>query len=109
MLTSYCRECANRKMREWRRDALPRTEEQKRRERARAYANVYQRRGKLIPQPCRVCGDPKAEKHHHDYSKPLEVEWLCRSCHRNLHDDEPTRRGPYRTKRPTIWDLMRQK
>lgn len=50
---------------------------------ARAYANTYQKRGKLVPQPCH-CG-AKAEKHHHDYSKPLEVEWLCRKHHLEIH------------------------
>jgi hypothetical protein len=51
---------------------------------ARSYANVYQRRGKLIPKPCEVCGDPKVEKHHDDYTKPLEVRWLCKRHHAQL-------------------------
>ena len=46
------------------------------------YANVYQRRGKLLPEPCSVCHDPSAQKHHDDYGKPLLVRWLCRVCHR---------------------------
>lgn len=39
------------------------------------------RHGLLIASPCNVCGDQKSEIHHRDYSKPLEVEWLCRNHH----------------------------
>jgi len=41
--------------------------------------------GKLIPEPCEVCGEARAEAHHPDYSKPLAVRWLCRRCHKRLH------------------------
>jgi hypothetical protein len=40
--------------------------------------------GKLIKQPCEVCGT-KAEAHHDDYSKPLDVRWLCRKHHLEHH------------------------
>lgn len=55
---------------------------------SRVYANVYQRRGKLIPQPCEVigCGD-KAEKHHDNYKQPLKVRWMCRPHHLSLHKE----------------------
>lgn len=43
------------------------------------------RRGKLVKLPCQVCGDPKSEGHHEDYSKPLDVVWLCRIHHKELH------------------------
>jgi NAD-dependent SIR2 family protein deacetylase len=52
---------------------------------ARSYANVYQRRGKLAPMPCERCGSQGAEKYHEDYAKPLQVHWLCRRCHLDLH------------------------
>lgn len=41
--------------------------------------------GKLTRQPCEECGAEKAEGHHDDYAKPLEVRWLCRSHHRQWH------------------------
>lgn len=56
------------------------TPEQKRRANARGYAKVYLRRGKLSKRPCH-CGKRKVEMHHRDYSKPLEVVWLCRTHH----------------------------
>jgi ribosomal protein S27AE len=41
--------------------------------------------GKLLQQPCRSCGNPESQAHHEDYRKPLDVTWLCRRCHRELH------------------------
>ena len=39
---------------------------------------------KLARQPCEKCGE-YGEAHHHDYSKPLDVIWLCRRHHMELH------------------------
>lgn len=48
-----------------------------------AQAAVYRalRKGLLQRQPCKVCAVAGAHAHHTDYSKPLEVEWLCRKHH----------------------------
>lgn len=43
------------------------------------------RDGRLIRQPCEKCGNPKTEAHHDDYSKPLDVRWLCFKHHREHH------------------------
>lgn len=40
--------------------------------------------GKLVRQPC-ACGNEQSQAHHEDYSKPLEVVWLCASCHQRHH------------------------
>jgi len=35
---------------------------------------------------CEVCGsEDGVEAHHQDYSKPLEVRWLCKDCHYSHH------------------------
>lgn len=41
--------------------------------------------GTLVRQPCEVCGQSNAEAHHDDYTQPLEVRWLCRPHHMELH------------------------
>ena len=49
------------------------------------YASV---RAGRIPRPyrCEGCGlDKRLHGHHDDYTKPLEVRWLCGSCHRLAH------------------------
>lgn len=41
--------------------------------------------GKLRRGLCEVCGNPKVDGHHDDYSKPLDVRWLCKKHHEELH------------------------
>lgn len=46
------------------------------------------RAGRLTPKPCAVCGSAEnIHAHHEDYSKPLEVIWLCPLCHAQRHKD----------------------
>ncbi len=41
---------------------------------------------KLVKQPCDICRDTKVHGHHEDYSKPLQVIWLCSIHHRQRHE-----------------------
>lgn len=43
------------------------------------------RAGRLVPEPCEVCGSLEVHAHHDDYSKPLEVRWLCPTHHSEYH------------------------
>jgi hypothetical protein len=45
------------------------------------------RSGEIVkPDKCEQCGcGGRLHGHHHDYSKPLEVEWLCQNCHVTRH------------------------
>ena len=52
---------------------------------ARATINNAIAAGKLKRQPCSICNNLKAQAHHPDYSKPLEIIWLCRQHHKQLH------------------------
>lgn len=53
--------------------------------RAREAAKKAVKRGKLLKQPCWCCGDLESEAHHPDYSAPLDVVWLCKKHHREIH------------------------
>lgn len=56
-------------------------------EQARSQMHHALRSGRLIrPAACEDCGRVgRVDGHHLDYSKPLEVEWLCRGCHNEAH------------------------
>lgn len=48
---------------------------------ARNMVKNYLRDGKLFKKPCEMCGEIKVQAHHTDYSKPIDVMWLCRKHH----------------------------
>ena len=60
---------------------------------ARIFLNSYIRMGKIMkPDICEMCLKKiKIEGHHEDYSKPLEVKWVCKRCHANLHWNSKTK------------------
>lgn len=49
--------------------------------RARAAANYRF----PVAQPCEACKAPRAQRHHDDYERPLNIRWLCDPCHRAEH------------------------
>ena len=48
------------------------------------YSNAI-RDNRLMPKPCEACGKNETQGHHEDYSKPLDVVWLCVRHHQDRH------------------------
>lgn len=44
--------------------------------------------GTLTQKPCESCGAFPTHAHHDDYSRPLDVRWLCPPCHAAHHKAE---------------------
>jgi ribosomal protein S27AE len=62
------------------------TEMQRIRRNVHARVNYAVKAGRLQRNPaCERCGKPSRDAHHDDYAKPLDVMWLCRSCHYARH------------------------
>lgn len=64
-----------------------RTENDLQKLKARRLLNSAVRHGKIQrPMCCERCGAVgMVYGHHSDYSKPLDVEWLCADCHGEQH------------------------
>lgn len=105
-LYSYCRDCANLKAAIYRHKNPEKNAERVKESNQRALASgkAYERTkrmnkkfpdklkaraklayavktGQITKKPCEVCGATKVHGHHPDYSKPLEVQWLCAKHH----------------------------
>lgn len=54
---------------------------------AHVLVDNYIRDGKLIrPKFCEKCNcECTPQAHHNDYTKPLEITWLCTKCHSEWH------------------------
>lgn len=64
--------------------------------RAQNAVNNAIRDGKLERGPCSICGTSKhVHGHHKDYSRPLDVTWLCAKCHQRIHATFPELGGHY--------------
>lgn len=49
---------------------------------------MERRSGRIVAQPCEICGKKKnIQGHHENYDKPLEVIWLCHKHHRARHKE----------------------
>ena len=81
-------------LREIERRVVRRSPRSREKEKARELVADAIRRGELHPEPCESCGieDKRTydgrrliHAHHDDYSKPLEVRWLCVDCHAFHH------------------------
>ncbi len=47
------------------------------------------------PVLCEACNEEKVLiRHHRDYDKPLEITWLCYSCHKKEHDANKELKDP---------------
>jgi hypothetical protein len=81
---------ANERLRKYRR-----TKEGNIKEKARSKVQTALRNGSLIrPSICEDCKkDVFVEAHHEDYSKPLDIQWLCKDCHWKRHSTHHLNEG----------------
>lgn len=93
-LKRSCRLCAAERLRKHRASGRRQPEDPVKRA-ARKIVERAIREGRLVQSACGECGAQRAHAHHEDYSKPLDVVWLCPKHHKNRH-----RRGPRQENSP---------
>lgn len=109
---AHCKECENARTTKWRNNNKERARflrkrwAEKNRDKLSAYQIEYKKRnaekikahsivnnaircGEIQkPDTCSACGKIRVvNAHHSDYSKPLDIIWLCVQCHINIHKE----------------------
>jgi hypothetical protein len=56
------------------------------------------------PDACEICqkSGKWLLKHHRSYLKPLDVTWMCRSCHWKEHSDNKSLEMPWWMRRDSV-------
>jgi hypothetical protein len=69
--------------------ALNKLWESKNREKALAHRKVetHVKLGNIQKMPCERCGSLNVHAHHENYSRPLEIMWLCPIHHKQRHKE----------------------
>ena len=82
------------------------SEESQRKRQARAAVYNATKDGRLVrPGECDDCGGScRPDAHHNDYSKALDVVWLCKRCHGTRHKRARGLPAFVPRKRRTRWD-----
>jgi hypothetical protein len=81
------REKINKQRSEWKKKYFKNlNDELKKHYKAREIFKYAIKSGKMERGKCMKCGKPNAQGHHFDYSKPLEVIWLCKKHHLEEHN-----------------------
>lgn len=91
-LSGRCRRCEA-----FLRKSRPKSLEKITKIKARSILNNLIQRNKIRkPLKCSVCKikSKRIEGHHENYNKPLDVIWLCVSCHLKTHEDKNYGRTP---------------
>lgn len=87
-----CRDCNTERLKKYRATANGKEKtykaiykhQQKNPEKVKARLDVFYQLDR--PNSCENCNKVcVVDGHHVDYSKPLEVIWLCRQCHATIH------------------------
>jgi len=83
--SSLCKECQRQYYKEWYKKHN--RNRNKKAVKACSLFNQYMKENNIQrPQFCSICGkEDNIRAHHPDYSKPLEIIWVCRQCHREIH------------------------
>lgn len=81
-------------------------------EKYQAYLAVQRavRAKELVKAPCSICGSERnIHAHHDDYTKPLDVIWLCRKHHQERHKSSISTQADTPNQGSTQWDIQEQK
>ncbi len=80
----YCLGCHAAYMRGWRK-THPLKALQRLKMNCRSYTSAYIKRGIIKKEPCEVCGSLESHPHHRNYFNPLDIAWLCKNDHKDIH------------------------
>ena len=98
---SYCRVCSRRAVLDWR------ARHPRRRHAHQRVANALKYGELTRPDACETCGERRyVMAHHENYERPLDVVWLCDSCHTKRHI-ELGRSRPRQPDRVMAWALLK--